>query len=148
VTPPAAPLRHAIGISRLRALLGLALLLGATAYACATALWQAASTPPDPEAEAEHNQYDRERFASVKPLLPRAGVIGYRDEHSADSPGGTVLRFSQYVLAPVVLREDVDGPLVLVNGSPGAAPPEVNGGRLRLLHDAGNGVRLFGAGGP
>jgi hypothetical protein len=133
-------------VTRLRALLGLALLLGATAYVCATALWQAASAPPD--SEADHEQYDRERFASVKPLLPRAGVIGYRDDHTADSPGGTVLRFSQYVLAPVLLREDADGPLVLVNGSPGAAPPEVGGGGLRLLHDAGNGVRLFGAGEP
>jgi hypothetical protein len=136
-------------VTRIRALLGLALLLGATACACAAALWQAASAPPAPGAEAEPEMYDGERFASVKPLLPRAGVIGYRDDHTADSPGGMVLRFSQYVLAPVVLREDADGPLVLVNGRPGAAAlPEESGARRRLLHDAGNGVRLYGAGEP
>ena len=129
---------------------GLALLLGAAVLSSAWALWRAVSDPPDPEAAAELDDYDRQRFESVKPLLPRSGVIGYREDGPPRSGRiGHVFRFTQYALTPVVLSGGADVPLVLVNGRPEAVPrPQAGGRPLTLLHDAGNGVRLFGPGGP
>jgi hypothetical protein len=134
---------------RSRPLLGLALLLSAALSSAGFTLWRVIWHPPDSEPAAAQVFYDRERFASVKPLLPASGVIGYREDDPPGSPTWQTIHFAQYVLAPVVLSEEADGPFVLVNGRPEElVTPQVKGRPLLLLHDAGNGVRLFGTGEP
>jgi hypothetical protein len=129
---------------------GLLLLLAAATASGAVGLGRALFAPPDPEVAAELDYYDRQRFEGVRPLLPRPGVIGYREDSPPRSGRvAVVFRFTQYALTPVVLREDAGGPLVLVNGRAEAAPHPKAGGRpLPLLRDAGDGVRLYGARGP
>ncbi|HKI38185.1 MAG TPA: hypothetical protein VKA46_40400 [Gemmataceae bacterium] len=134
---------------QIRALLGLALLLGAAVYSSSSACFQAVSDPPDPQVAADKEYYDRERFASVKPFLPRSGVIGYREDSPPRSDNWDGLPFAQYAVVPIVLSEDANGPWILVNGRPEARPVPVGGERpLTLLHDAGNGVYLFGPPAP
>ncbi len=133
---------------RTRAVLGLTFLLTAAGGGSAWALGNALINLPDREMTADMEYYDQERFATVRPLLPAAGTIGYREDDPPRSEVGPVVRFTQYVVAPVVLRENGDEAIVLVNGRPEGRPAfEASWGRTPLF-DAGNGVRLFGSGPP
>jgi hypothetical protein len=119
--------------------------------ACVSASWQlgrVAVTPAPaeryPEAVA---YYDEQRFAELAGALPPGGVVGYIEDELRDAAMPQHYYLAQYVLAPCVLVEDSQRPRVLVNGRPERAvrPPMAGG---RLLHDPGNGVRLFGREGP
>ena len=128
------------------AILGLVLLVGAISYASVRDVGAILGDLPDTQGIANRAYYDHERFAGVKPLLPRAGVIGYREDEPARAAGvKPLLRFTQYVVGPVVLREDAEEPLVLIDGRAGVMPrPQFTGKPLHLLYDSGDGVRLFG----
>jgi hypothetical protein len=86
---------------------------------------------------AEH----RARFAGLRRMLPRAGVVGYL----SDEPGAAREYFlAQYALAPVVL--DPTGAPALVVGNffdPERAPALAAGRGLVLVADLGAGVMLF-----
>jgi len=133
---------------RTRAFLGLTLLLAGAVAASASALWDTVSNPFDAEMTADLDYYDQQRFATVRPLLPASGTIGYAEDDPPRSNVGPILRFAQYVLTPVVLREHDEEPVILVNGRPEAVPSFEPSHRRTLRHDAGNGVRLFGPGRP
>jgi hypothetical protein len=88
--------------------------------------------------------YDTERYEAVRAALPPGGEVGYVE----DEPGGEgddVERhfLTQYALAPAVVVEGPEAPLVLVNGRPEREPDAARSGGWRLLVDAGNGVRLY-----
>jgi hypothetical protein len=86
------------------------------------------------------------RFAPLRRLLPRAGVVGYL----SDEPGGAREYFlAQSALAPVVL--DPEGPRALVVGNffvPERAPGLAAARGLVLVADLGAGVMLFRRSGP
>jgi hypothetical protein len=91
---------------------------------------------------AEHQA----RFAALRRLLPRDGVVGYL----SDEPGAAREYFlAQYALAPVVL--DPAGARALVVGNffdPARAPGLAAGQGLVLVADLGAGVMLFRRAGP
>jgi hypothetical protein len=78
------------------------------------------------------------RFAAVKTSLPKQGVIGYIGEPGALARGDYYL--AEYALAPLVVDDSTNHPLILANFSnlPPVAPPN-----LQLVKDFGNGVALF-----
>jgi hypothetical protein len=79
-----------------------------------------------------------QRFAVLKPSLPQRGVIGYIGEPGAMARGDYYL--AEYALAPLVVDDSPNHPLVLANfpNEPLLAPPN-----LQLVKDFGNGVALF-----
>jgi hypothetical protein len=120
-----------------------------TACACASAVYQLAAAVFLFDPQTRHvgvvDYYDRERFTGLAGSLPPGGVVGYVGDGSEDDELGSKGRYhlTQYVLAPCVLPEGRDWPLVLVNARPDRPPPPtVPGGQL--LRDPGEGVRLFG----
>jgi hypothetical protein len=144
-TPAPSPLPNPSGSERFRAILGLIFLLPA-AIICAYVTRVQTETHPNesPESVARCADADTSRFASVKPFLPREGLVGYREDPPAPSRFGVDYRFAQYVLTPVELNQDATGPFILVNGQPDRMPEVESEGRpVVLVHDAGNGVRLF-----
>jgi hypothetical protein len=128
--------------------LALALLMGAAVCSSALNLGRALLYPPDPDATVQWDYYNQQRFSSVKPWLPRSGCVGFREDYPPYSNYlWPTVRFAQYVLIPVVLKEDSEGLPLLVDGRPEEEPhPEEMGLPLPLLHDAGNGVRFYGRG--
>jgi hypothetical protein len=128
--------------------LAFTLVIGAAVCSSAWALGKTLFYPPDPEAVTQWGYYDNQRFSSVKSWLPRTSCVGFREE---DPPNSNhvwpTIRFAQYVLIPVVLKENSEGLPLLIDGGPGEEPrPEEGGHHLPLLHDAGNGVRFYGRG--
>lgn len=99
--------------------------------------------PPHPSARVV-DSCDRDRYAPLRPLLAGVSVIGYVADYPPDRDAvGSPYYVAQYVLAPVVLVEGAAPPLVLVDGPPDRhrlpGPP----GRVHLVADLGNGVRLY-----
>jgi hypothetical protein len=88
-------------------------------------------------------QQSDQRFAEVKASLPERGVIGYIGERY---PGqrGAVARgdyyLAEYAMAPLVVDDSPNHPLVLGNFPDAALPAPAN---LQLVKDFGNGVALF-----
>ena len=85
--------------------------------------------------------YYQARFAPLRPLLPRRGVVGYvSDRLDADQE----YFLTQYALAPLLL--DRGGPHAVVVGNffdPARAPVIAARMRLVLVRDVGEGVMLF-----
>ncbi len=85
--------------------------------------------------------YYEGRFAPLRPLLPRRGVVGY----VSDRPDSEEEYFlTQYALAPLLL--DRRGAHAVVVGNffdPARAPAIAARMRLVLLRDLGEGVMLF-----
>jgi hypothetical protein len=144
-TPTPSPMPNPSGSERFRAFLGLILLLSAAILCAYVTRVQTESHPHESdESVARCADTDTSRFASVKPFLPPEGLVGYREDPPAASRFGVDYRFAQYVLTPVELNQDATGPFILVNGQPDRMPEVESEGRpVVLVHDAGNGVRLF-----
>jgi hypothetical protein len=85
------------------------------------------------------NGSDR-RFAALKAALPAQGTIGYVGEPGApvDVLGNYYL--TQYALAPLILENSPNHPLVVGN-FPSSSPQTPD--NLKLIRDFGNGVLLF-----
>ncbi len=85
--------------------------------------------------------YYQTRFAPLRPLLPRRGVVGY----VSDRPDAEEEYFlTEYVLAPLLL--DRGGAHAVVVGNffdPARAPAIAARMGLVLLRDLGEGVMLF-----
>jgi len=91
---------------------------------------------PEPFAD-----YDGPRYDAVRPVLAPGATVGYVE----DRPPGERSHYylTQYGLAPAVVVEGPDAPLVLVNGRAEEEPAAARARGWRLLRDAGNGVRLY-----
>jgi len=83
-------------------------------------------------------QRSDQRFAAIKISLPQRGVIGYIGEPGALARGDYYL--AEYALAPLVVDDSPNHPLVLAN-FPNA--PLLTSPNLQLVKDFGNGVALF-----
>lgn len=86
------------------------------------------------------------RFVEIRTALPARGVVGYLAEPKGKEilHGGDYYRkfhLAQYALAPVIIVDSPDRPLVIGNFASGTPPPAAPG--LSLVRDYGNGVMLF-----
>jgi hypothetical protein len=86
------------------------------------------------------------RFVEIRSALPARGVVGYLAEPKGKEilHGGDYYRkfhLAQYALAPVIIVDSPDRPLVIGNFASGTPPPPAPG--LILVRDYGNGVMLF-----
>ena len=84
-------------------------------------------------------QHSEQRFAAVKAALPQQGIVGYTGD--SNSPADYYL--VQYALAPLVVDNSVNHPLVVGNFSGPQPPQSLPSARLQLLKDFGNGVLLY-----
>jgi hypothetical protein len=85
-------------------------------------------------------QYER-RYADMRPLLPRSGVVGYlSDRMSADEQ----YMLTQYALVPLVVSRSPSHPVVVGNFfDPRAAPPLARQHGLVIVRDFGAGLLLL-----
>jgi len=90
------------------------------------------------EDAAENQRRSGQRFAELREVLPKRGVIGYMGQ-SQDSVGHYYL--AQYALAPLVLDFSLNHPMVVGNFP--TTPPQSLPANLKLLRDFGNGVLLL-----
>lgn len=86
------------------------------------------------------------RFDEIRAALPARGVVGYVAEPKGKEivHGGDYYRrfhLAQYALAPVIVVDSPDRPLVIGNFASGTPPPHSSG--LVLVRDYGNGVMLL-----
>lgn len=91
----------------------------------------------------------QERFRGVRERMPPRGTFGYFSDITDRSEDRSALFLTQYALAPLVLRESTDLPVVVGNfhrGLPSRA--EIRQKGLYLLFDTGKGVVLFGKAAP
>lgn len=101
-------------------------------------LWDAHTSSQVKESSIDVARRSDERFAAVKALLPRRGVIGYIGETGAQARGDYYL--AEYALAPLVVDDSPNHPAVLVNFLD--LPPSIPS-NLRLIKDFGHGVALY-----
>jgi hypothetical protein len=82
------------------------------------------------------------RFVDLRPLLPRHGVVGYL----SDRPDAVQEYYlAQYALAPLVVIQSPDPPVVIGNFfDPEAGTRLVAEGRFPVLKDFGEGLLLLG----
>jgi hypothetical protein len=81
------------------------------------------------------------RFTPLKPLLPRHGLVGYVSDRPESA---REFYLTQYALAPVVVAQNLDTPLVVGNFfEPELSVQVAARHRLTLLRDFGGGVVLF-----
>jgi hypothetical protein len=83
------------------------------------------------------------RLEALKKSLPVSGVVGFVSDRARESERERRQRLASYALAPLLVVESTEWPLVIADFSnPDAAkqaiPPE-----LKLRQDFGNGVLLF-----
>jgi hypothetical protein len=100
--------------------------------------WDARTPEHARRASIDVGQRSDQRFAVVKASLPPRGVIGYIGQSGALSRGDYYL--AEYALAPLVVDDSVNHPLVLAN-FPDQRFAVPSG--LRLVKDFGHGVALF-----
>jgi hypothetical protein len=81
-----------------------------------------------------------QRFAGLKALLPKQGVIGYLGE--AGNAGTADYYLAQYALAPLILDRSAKHSLVIASFPD--APPEIPS-HFRLIRNLGHGVLLVSA---
>jgi hypothetical protein len=101
-------------------------------------LWDARTSRHVRKSSIDVAQRSDERFAAVKTLLPQRGVIGYIGETGVLARGDYYL--AEYALAPLVVDDSPNHPLVLANFPDSPSPMPSN---LRLMKDFGNGVALY-----
>lgn len=100
--------------------------------------WNAHSPQELKKSSIDIAQHSDQRFAVVKTALPQQGVIGYMGGTGPLARGDYYL--AEYALAPLVVDDSLNHPLVLANfpDSPLPAPP-----RLQLVKNYGDGVAVF-----
>jgi len=84
-------------------------------------------------------QRSDQRFSALKAALPQRGIVGYTGD--SNSPADYYL--VQYALAPLVVDNSVNHPLVVGNFSGPKPPQSLPSARLQLLKDFGHGVLLY-----
>lgn len=82
-----------------------------------------------------------QRFATLKAALPVHGAVGYVGEAGAPVDVLSDYYLTQYALAPLVVENSTNHPLVIGN-FPRSQPSQVPE-NLKLIQDFGNGVLLF-----
>lgn len=101
-------------------------------------LWQA-RTPAAAKASSTGAAHPADqRFAELRPLLPQRGVVGYLGAAGAMARGDYYR--TEYALAPLVVDDSLNHPLVIVNFPDSPMVPPAN---LQLVKDFGNGLALF-----
>ena len=130
------------------------LLIVLTGYAVLNLLWQGIRSYPDLP-ETDPVTIHEARIAQLKPLLPASGAVGYVTTVENDRIFATEKAFqnveylaqyalTQYTLAPLIVRNSPDLPLVVGNFLDGPPAPgflEKNG--LVPLKDFGDGLILY-----
>lgn len=101
-------------------------------------LWDTRTPSHVKDSSIDVAQRSDQRFSTLKTTLPQRGVIGYIGELGAQARGDYYL--AEYALAPLVVDDSPNHPLVLSNfpNSPISAPAN-----LQLVKDFGNGVALY-----
>jgi len=84
-------------------------------------------------------QRSDQRFSALKAALPQRGIVGYTGD--SNSPADYYL--VQYALAPLVVDNSENHPLVVGNFSGPQPPQSLPFAHLQLLKDFGNGVLLY-----
>jgi len=137
-----------------RAKAGWFLLIGLTGYAVLNLLWQSVrlyNSLPEKDPVTLHE----ERIRQLESLLPASGEVGYATTVENDRIFAAEKAFqnveylaqyvlTQYTLAPVIVRNSPEFPLVVGNFLDGPPPPgflEKNG--LAPLRDFGDGLILY-----
>jgi hypothetical protein len=133
---------------------GIILLVLLTGYAVMNLLWERIRLGPDLP-ETDPVTIHEERIAQLRPLLPPSGEVGYvttvenREIFAAEKTFTNVEFLAQYVLtqytlAPRLVRNSPDLPLVVgnfIDGPPAPGFLEKNG--LVPLRDLGDGLILY-----
>lgn len=79
--------------------------------------------------------------AQVRPLFPPAGVVGFYNDEPASNTAPTEYHLTQYALAPLVVVNNVDHPLVIASiHNPQSRLTNPN---LELVRDFKNGIQLL-----
>ena len=79
--------------------------------------------------------------AQARPLLPAMGVIGFYNDDPTSNTAATEYHLTQYALAPLVIENNADHPLVVAsihNPQNRVANPN-----LELVRDLKNGFQLL-----
>jgi len=133
---------------------GLALLVLLTGYAVLNLLWQGLRSCPDIP-KTDPVTIHEARIEQLKPLLPASGAIGYvttveNDRIFAAEKAIQNVEYlaqyalTQYTLAPLIVRNSPDLPLVIGNFLDGPpAPGFVEAHGLIPLRDFGEGLVLY-----
>jgi hypothetical protein len=141
-------------VSQQRRRAGTILLVVLTGYAVLNLLWQGIHSCPDLPATDPVTIHEA-RIARLLPLLPASGDVGYvttveNDRIFAAERSFTNVEFlaqyvlTQYTLAPRIVRNSPDLPLVVgnfIDGPPAPGFLEKNG--LTPLKDFGDGLVLY-----
>ena len=141
-------------LSAFRRRTGLTILIVLTAYAVLNLLWQGIRSYPDLPVTDPVTLHEA-RIEQLKPLLPASGAIGYITTVENDRIFAKERVFqnveylaqyalTQYTLAPLIVRNSPDLPLVVGNfldGPPAPGFPEKHG--LVPLRDFGDGLGLY-----
>lgn len=79
--------------------------------------------------------------SKVRPSLPKTGVVGFYTDQPGNAGAPQEFYLTQYSIAPVLLENNVDHPLVIAS----IHTPEsrVTNPNLKLVHDFNNGIQLF-----
>ena len=83
-----------------------------------------------------------QRFAALKAVLPRHGIVGYIGQSGSLSSTTGAYYLTQYALAPLVVDHSPHHALVVGN-FPASPPDATELHDLKLLKDFGNGVWLL-----
>ena len=85
------------------------------------------------------------RFHGVRERMPHHGIFGYFSDITERSENRAAMYLTQYALAPLVLRESTDFPMVVGNFHRGfPSQGEIRQKGLHLFFNTGNGIVLFG----
>jgi hypothetical protein len=133
---------------------GLAILILCTGYAALNLLWQGIRSYPELP-ETDPVTIHEERIKQLKPFLPASGDLGYvttveNDRIFAKEKAFQNVEFlaqyalTQYTLAPLIVQNSPDLPLVIGNFLDGPpAPGFLEKHDLAPLRDFGDGLVLY-----
>lgn len=83
------------------------------------------------------------RFAELKRVLPRRGVVGYVSDQTDESPRLERYFLAQHALAPLIVVTGADRALVVGDFATPAGAARAAAGSLVLVRDFGDGVVLL-----
>jgi hypothetical protein len=105
----------------MRAGAGLILLVSFALFTGVRNLVDVAERGPTSRHQETVRQWEEDRLAQVRPLLPAHGIVGF-----VEKTGSSHTQFyylTQYVLAPIVVARDADHDLVIGIFPEGSEPP-------------------------